>query len=112
MKKIKIEIDLTNKKLIFDLASIGLIELFNYPEILLEKDFRENNVLSYFCKNINSFENNIQKYVIDFVLSLDQFDKYENNTKDTPLHFLASRGRIEIMSHPLFNTIKNDFEYE
>jgi len=111
MKKIKIEIDLTNKKLIFDLASIGLIELFNYPEILLEKDFRENNVLSYFCKNINSFENNIQKYVIDFVLSLDQFDKYENNTKDTPLHFLASRGRIEIMSHPLFNTIKNDFEY-
>lgn len=107
----KIEIDLSNKNLVFDLASIGLIELFNYPELLLEKDYRGNNLLSYYCKNINSFESNKQKFIVDYVLSLTDFEKYENKTKDTPLHFLASVGRIEIMNHPFYNTIKNDFEY-
>jgi hypothetical protein len=107
--KIKIEIDLTNKRLLFDLASIGMLDLLNYPEILFEKDYRGNNVLSYFCKNINSFEDDKQKTIIDFVLGMEQYVAYENNIKDTPLHFLASRGRLEIMRHPLFNTIKNDF---
>lgn len=109
MKKIKIEIDLTNKNLIFDLASIGLMDLFNYPEILQEKDIRGNSVLYYFCRNINTFSDEKQKFLIDYIFSLKNLNDYTDKSGDSLLHVLGLRGRMEILKHSDFNSLKNNF---
>jgi hypothetical protein len=108
MEKIKIEIDLSNKEMLFRLASIGFLELLSYPKILKEKDLRGQTVLYYFCKNINIFNNNDQKLIINYVLNLKDIEEHNDIMKDSLLHVLAARCREEIISHPLFYTLKNN----
>lgn len=109
MKKIKIEIDLSNKKILFDLASIGFLELFKYEDLLKEKDIRGQTVLYYYCVNINTFSIDTQNFILEKVINLKNLEIYNDIMGDTLLHVLAQRGRTEILKHPLFNTIKNNF---
>lgn len=109
MKKIKIEIDLSNKKMLFDLASIGFLELFKHEDVLKEEDTRGQNILYCYCVNINNFDIDTQNFILEYVLNLKNLEIYNGVFGTTLLHVLALRGRTEILKHPLFNSIKNDF---
>lgn len=108
MKKINLEIDLSDKELLFNLASIGFTELLKYEDILIEKDIRGRSVLSYFCININSFNEEKQNTIIDYVLNLENLEKHNNPVGDSLFHILALRCRVEIMQSKLCYSLKNN----
>lgn len=107
MKKYKLEYTLKDKKLIFKLATIGYRDLFNHPEILKLRNESGWSVFHSFVKS----RGHLPKEDVQFVLNFPNIHKYKDKEGQTPLHCLGWKCCVELLKHPMMNTLYDSKGY-
>lgn len=95
-------------RMIWKLASSPSSYLLDFPELLeIRSSHMNSTVLHQMAYNCIGWPEEERKKVLDFIFNIKNLDNWVDLHSNTPLHFLAKRGVIEVMEHPLHNTVLN-----
>jgi len=110
VKKYKIEYTLDDIDFVFNLASIGYLEILNHPGILeIRSKKQKNSILHCLAMNSSLWGDTKRQFIIDYIINLEGVENIKNTEGSTPLHTLGWKFRKEIFKHPSFNKVK-DFQ--